>query len=225
MYFAKSVSEFWRRWHISLSTWFRDYLYIPLSGNRLGRWKKYRNLMITFCVSGLWHGASWNYVAWGALNGCYQVIGDYTKDFRDKVKSFLHINTQCWSYRFFQGVITFSLVDFSWLFFRANGLKTALQMLRHMLGRFGPVSMLDTKNVLGIATLSLDEKDFYLLLIAIALLIAIDFLKDRISLRTALLRQNLVFRYAVYYCIIFIILIFGVYGPQFDASTFIYFQF
>lgn len=152
-------------------------------------------------------------------------VHDYTKDFRDKVKSFLHINTQCWSYRFFQGVITFSLVDFSWLFFRANGLKTALQMLRHMLGRFGLVSMLDTKNVLGIATLSLDEKDFYLLLIAIAVLIAIDFLKDRIPLRTALLRQNLVFRYAVYYCIIFIILIFGVYGPQFDASTFIYFQF
>ena len=224
-YFAGSVSEFWRRWHISLSTWFRDYVYIPLGGSRAGKWKKYRNLMITFCASGLWHGASWNYVAWGALNGFYQVIGDFTKDFRDKVKRLLHMNTQCWSYRFFQGVITFVLVDFAWLFFRANGLSAALGMLRHMLSTPGLFSMLNTDNVLGLATLSLDEKDFYVLLISIALLAAVDFMRDRICLRTALLRQNLVFRYAVYYCILFSILIFGIYGPEFDASTFIYFQF
>lgn len=224
-YFAKSVSEFWHRWHISLSTWFRDYLYIPLGGNRMGKWKKYRNLMITFCVSGLWHGASWNYVAWGALNGFYQVIGDFTKGFRDGVQKFLHINTRCWSYNFFQGMITFVLIDFSWLFFRANGLKTALGMLRHMFGTPAPFSMLDCNTALGIATLSLSEKDFYVLLTAIALLAAVDSLKDRICFRTALLRQNLVFRYTFYYCIIFVILILGIYGPEFDASTFIYFQF
>ena len=89
----------------------------------------------------------------------------------------------------------------------------------------GFFSLLNTDNVLGLATLSLDEKDFYVLLISIALLAAVDFLRDRICLRTALLRQNLVFRYAVYYCILFSILIFGIYGPEFDASTFIYFQF
>ena len=224
-YFAKSVAEFWRRWHISLTTWFRDYLYIPLGGNRMGKWKKYRNLMITFCISGLWHGASWNYVVWGALNGLYQVIGDLTKNFRDGVKRFLHVNTQCWSYRFFQGVITFILVDFSWLFFRANGVADALVMLRHMISTPEFFSMFNTDNVLGIATLSLDEKDFYVLLIAIVVLFMIDFLKDKIHLRTVLMRQNLVFRYAVYYCILFTILIFGIYGPEFDASTFIYFQF
>lgn len=224
-YFAKSVAEFWRRWHISLSTWFRDYLYIPLGGNRVGKWKKYRNLMITFCVSGLWHGASWNYVVWGALNGFYQVIGDITKRFREGVKRLLRINAQCWSYRFFQGIITFVLVDFAWLFFRANGLRAALGILRHMLVTPGLFSMLDGNTTLGISTLSLDEKDFYVLLIAIALLVVIDFLRDRICLRTTLLRQNLVFRYAVYYCILFVILIFGIYGPEFDASTFIYFQF
>lgn len=94
-----------------------------------------------------------------------------------------------------------------------------------MLRSFGLVSMLDSKKILGVATLSLDEKDFSVLLIAIILLAVIGFLKDRIDLRAALLRQNLVFRYAVYYCILFVILIFGVYGPGFDASTFIYFQF
>ena len=72
-YYATTVSEFWRSWHISLTTWFRDYVYIPLGGNRCGRWKKYRNLLLTFAVSGLWHGAGWNFVVWGVLNGLYQV--------------------------------------------------------------------------------------------------------------------------------------------------------
>ncbi len=181
--------------------------------------------MITFCVSGLWHGANWNFVVWGALNGFYQVFGDCTKHLRNKGKKLLHINTDCWSYRLFQRAITFVLIDFAWLFFRANGLSAALGMLRQMLSSPNPVSMLDSETAFGINTLSLDEKDFYLLLIAIAFLIIIDYLKDRICLRTTLLKQNIVFRYAVYYCIIFIILIFGVYGPSYDASTFIYFQF
>lgn len=73
--FLQSIAEFWQRWHISLSTWFRDYLYIPLGGNRKGTLRKYLNVLVTFAVSGLWHGAQWNYMAWGLLNGLYQVIG------------------------------------------------------------------------------------------------------------------------------------------------------
>lgn len=143
-YFATTVSGFWRRWHISLSTWFRDYLYIPLGGNRCGKLKKYRNLMITFGLSGLWHGASWHYVVWGCLNGVYQVFGDLTKNLRKKIRNLFHINTECWSYRFFQGLITFSLIDFAWLFFRAASLKEALHMIVHGLRNFGPLSMLDS---------------------------------------------------------------------------------
>ena len=74
-----SVAEFWRRWHISLSTWFRDYLYIPLGGNRKGKVRKWFNLMVVFLVSGLWHGASWHYVFWGGLNGAYQVLGEWMR--------------------------------------------------------------------------------------------------------------------------------------------------
>ena len=220
-YYARSVAEFWRRWHISLSTWFRDYVYIPLGGNRGGKWQKYRNLMITFFVSGLWHGASWNFVAWGVLNGFYQVVGELTKGLRDWLKRLLRINTECWSYHFFQGLITFALIDFAWLFFRANGLRAALGMLRHMIRAPGLFSLLGA----NAAALALDRKDLFVLLVAIGILAVVDLLKDKIQLRTALLRQNLVFRYIVYYCIIFVILIFGVYGPEFDASTFIYFQF
>lgn len=224
-YFSKSVSEFWRRWHISLSTWFRDYVYIPLGGNRRGKLRKYWNVMITFCLSGLWHGASWNYVVWGALNGLYQVVGDGSKKLRASLTRLFCVNTKCFSYRFFQGLITFGLIDFSWLFFRAASFKTAVMMLLHTLRNPGLLSMLDTENVLGIHTLALDEKDFYVLLAAIGILLVVDLLKERIHFRTLLLRQNLLFRYLVYYVIFFVILIFGIYGPEFDASTFIYFQF
>lgn len=224
-YFATSVKEFWRRWHISLSAWFRDYLYIPLGGNRNGKWKSYRNLLITFGLSGLWHGAGWKYIVWGGLNGLYQVIGDITKKYRENIQKILNINTQCWAYRFFQGIITFFLVDFAWLFFRASRLSIAYRMLKQMVSNFDWRSMLDTQTLLGLNTLSLEEKDFYVLLAAILVLIIVDFLKERVHLRTLLLRQNLAFRWLVYYSIIFTILILGVYGPDYDASEFIYFQF
>lgn len=224
-YYARSVSEFWRRWHISLTTWLRDYVYIPLGGNRCGKWKKYRNIMVTFGLSGLWHGASWNYVAWGCLNGFYQVIGDITGNVRQKLLRLLKINISCWSFHFFQGIITFLLVDFSWLFFRAASLKTALHMLLHGVHNFGPVSMLDTSKVFGINTLTLDEKDFFVLILAIVVLGIMDALKEKVHIRDWLLSQNMIFRYVIYYGILFFILIFGIYGPEFDASTFIYFQF
>src|SRR6185369_6184807 len=81
-YWARSIGEFWHRWHISLSTWFRDYLYIPLGGNRVSKWRWYTNLMVTFLVSGLWHGANWTFVAWGALHGTYLVTSIWTESVR-----------------------------------------------------------------------------------------------------------------------------------------------
>lgn len=224
-YFATSVSEFWRRWHISLTTWLRDYVYIPLGGNRGGKWKKYRNIMVTFGLSGLWHGASWNYVAWGCLNGFYQIIGDITGNMRCRIQRFFKIDTKCWSFRLGQGIVTFLLVDFSWLFFRAVSLKTALHMILHSIRNFGPVSMLDTSKIFGINTLALDEKDFFVLVLAVIVLGIFDVVKEKVNIRTWILSQNMIFRYVLYYVIIFTILIFGIYGPEFDASTFIYFQF
>lgn len=224
-YFAHSVAEFWRRWHISLTSWFRDYVYIPLGGNRGGKLKKYRNILITFLLSGLWHGASWHFVVWGFINGMYQVAGEVTKGCRTRVQKLLRVNTNCFSYQLFQSVVTFALVDFSWLFFRAGGLKEALIMILHSLRNFGAVSLIDTGKVLGLATFTMDEKEFYVLLLAILLLAAVDILKGRMDIRGVILRQNLVFRYAFYYIAIFTILIFGVYGSEFNAAAFIYFQF
>ena len=109
-YLSKSVGEFWRRWHISLSSWLRDYIYIPLGGSRGASFRVYLNLMITFLVSGIWHGSTWNFLIWGMLHGFYQCIGRLSKPFLEKIKIPVFIRI----------VITFCLVTFAWIFFRAS---------------------------------------------------------------------------------------------------------
>jgi alginate O-acetyltransferase complex protein AlgI len=126
-YFSRSVGEFWRRWHISLSTWFRDYVYIPLGGNRVTLPRHYANLMITFVVSGLWHGANWTFVAWGFLHGLYLIAAQYTGRL-GKLPPF------------FKVIVTFSLVTFAWIFFRANTLADSWYIATHLLppGKLDP---------------------------------------------------------------------------------------
>ena len=225
-YFATTVSGFWRCWHISLTTWFRDYVYIPLGGNRRGRARKYRNLLLTFGASGLWHGAGWNFVAWGLLNGLYQVAGDLTGALRQRLGEGLHVRRDCGSHRLLQGLVTFGLVDFAWLFFRAESLAAALGMLAHGMRNIGLYGFFSPDNLLGIQTMALSEKDFFVMLLGLAALMLVDYGKKRgVDFKAALARQNVWFRWMVYYMIVFSVLVFGVYGPTYDASAFIYFQF
>lgn len=225
-YYATSVSEFWRSWHISLTTWFRDYIYIPLGGNRCGRLKKYRNILLTFSLSGLWHGAGWNYVAWGLLNGLYQVVGDMTKQLRGRLKEALHIRTECGSYHLLQGLVTFVFVDIAWLFFRADNMTAACRMIRQSVANIGLLTFFDPNNIFGINTMALPQKDFFVLLVSLIALMLVDYWKkQKKDIKGALDRQNIWFRWLVYYGLIFAVVIFGVYGPEYDASTFIYFQF
>lgn len=134
-YFSKSVAEFWNRWHISLGTWLRDYVYIPLGGNRRGITRKYRNKILVFLISGLWHGANWTFLAWGGVNGSYQIISEAWKNRNgtfDKgfgVKSFF-------GYKAFQIGITFLLIDFSWIFFRSESLNKAFRMIQQIFMHF-----------------------------------------------------------------------------------------
>ncbi len=129
-YFSKSISEFWRKWHISLSTWFRDYLYIPLGGNRGSKLKNYQNLLIVFTLSGLWHGAKWTFIIWGIIHGMMLVFAQIFDSITPKIdlKSpklpFLSTFKSCFSI-----LITFVLVSFTWIFFRANGLSNALSVI------------------------------------------------------------------------------------------------
>ena len=119
-YCAKSIKEFWNRWHLSLSTWFRDYLFFPLGGSRCSTLKRYRNVMIVFLVSGLWHGADWTFVIWGALHGVYQVLGYITINARKKMFEKFGWNWDSKWHGMLQTAVTFVLADFAWLFFRAN---------------------------------------------------------------------------------------------------------
>lgn len=129
-YLAESVSEFWRKWHISLTSWFKDYLYIPLGGSRKGKLRKYLNKLIVFLVSGLWHGAQWSFVAWGGINGLYQIIGEILQPARDKAVSLLKLNRNTFSHRMMHIACTFALVDLSWIFFRANRFLDAFNIIK-----------------------------------------------------------------------------------------------
>ena len=131
-YRAKTIKEFWGRWHISLSTWFRDYLYFPLGGSRCAKWKHMRNLFIVFLVSGLWHGAAWTFVIWGALHGLYQIVGIITLPYRNKCLEKIHFSPNGKLVGCLRTFVTFVLVDFSWLFFRANNTSDMMVLLRSL---------------------------------------------------------------------------------------------
>ena len=221
-YLATSVADFWRRWHISLTSWFRDYIYFPLGGSRCSRWKRYRNIMVVFLVSGLWHGAAWTYVIWGGLNGLLQIIGDILKPAREKALSRLGIPTKSFGHRLVQILITFVLVDIAWVFFRAHDLPAAFHIIRSSFTVWNPWLLFDgTLYMLG-----LEQADFWIMIVSILILAAVDILHVKgIAIRDALLSWPLPVRWAIVYGALFWILIFGVYGPAFDATSFIYFQF
>ncbi|MBR2759590.1 MAG: MBOAT family protein [Solobacterium sp.] len=221
-YLSTSVAEFWRRWHISLTSWFRDYIYFPLGGSRCAKWKKYRNIMIVFLISGLWHGANWTYVVWGGLNGAMQVIGDLFRPIRKKITAALKVNPDAFGVQLMKGILTFILVDFAWTFFRAATINEAFAIIRSWFAVFNPWVLFDGT----LYTLGLNMTDFWLMVLSILVLLGVDVMHARgISIRQSLLKQPVLVRWAVYYAAILAILVFGVYGPGYNAANFIYFQF
>lgn len=222
-YFACSIRDFWSRWHISLSTWFRDYLYIPLGGNRRGRVRKSVNIMIVFLASGLWHGADWSYVVWGGIHGAYQVIGDYLASFREKCIRKLRVNTACFSWKFLQTAVTFILVVFAWIFFRADSIGDALQYIRRIWVRPTPWVLFNGE----IFTLGLDRPEMNILLVSICMLGLVDLVRYRkkMTLDVFLMQQNLWFRGGIMIGLVVLIFVCGKYGVGFDPQQFIYFQF
>ena len=222
-YFAMNIKDFWNRWHISLSTWFRDYLYIPLGGNRKGNFRKNINKMIVFVISGLWHGASWRFVIWGGMHGFYQVIEDVSASWRRSLIKKFNINTTCFSWRLLQAIITFILVDFAWIFFRADSIIDALRFIKRIIIRPTPWLLFNG----GIFTLGLDRIEMNILLFSLLLLFLVDLIKykKRIMIDAFLMEQNMWFEWLVIIMLVLMIFIFGEYGPAFDAQQFIYFQF
>ena len=221
-YLSGSVAEFWRRWHISLTSWFRDYLYIPLGGSRKGRLRKYVNTMIVFLVSGLWHGADLTFVIWGGLNGAFQVIGDLLKPVKKHLADRVGLRPGRFCNRLLRGVITFLLVDFTWLFFRAADLKEAWSVLRSIALVHNPWILLDG----SLLTVGMDAPNFFLMLAAIGVLLAADICRRRgVCIRERIQRQDGWFRAVFIALVIVFLLQFGVWGAAYNEASFIYFQF
>ncbi len=220
-YLSLSIHEFWKNWHISLTSWFTDYLYIPLGGNRKGKVRKYLNVLIVFLVSGLWHGSAWTYVIWGGLNGVYMVLEEAFKPIRDKLCQSLSIDRSNVFYKASAWIGTFMLVDFSWLFFRASDLSQAVGLLRQTKANPG-ISQL----VKLLSGLSVSTETAVVLLVGILILFAADLqIKRQKNVFQMVLKSHFAFRYATYALLLFAILFFGIYGYEYAQTAFIYFQF
>ena len=222
-YFAQSVTEFWHRWHISLSTWLRDYVYISMGGNRCSKWRQYWNILVTFMVSGLWHGANWTFFIWGALHGIYQILEKELRPVIRKINGYCHTKTASFGYRFAKAAVTFALVDFAWIFFRADSVKQALHYVKRM------ISFCDMWSLFygSLYTMGLDVQEIHILMIGLTGLIVVDclqYLKQK-KIAELLMGQWCVFRWAILICLIVSCIVFGYYGQGFESANFIYLQF
>jgi len=214
-YFSASIQEFWRRWHISLSTWFRDYLYFPLGGSRKGTLRLYFNQMTVFAVSGLWHGAANHYLAWGLLHGGYQVCGRMVrpllKPLRDRLDA--HPVTRA-LHRLCAMGMTFGLTCLAWVFFRADSVSHAFRILARLTGR----------GVFDLTALGLSMPVLKLIALALVLLLLWDLTAKKYSL-VARISDTVWLRWLFWTALVLIVLCFGAYGSGYNAAEFVYFQF
>lgn len=217
-YFSKSISEFWKRWHISLSSWFKDYLYISLGGNRVPVPRWYFNLFIVFLVSGLWHGANWTFVIWGALHGIYLITSILTAKLRGKIVKQVGLNESPLLHKYLKVLVTFSLVCFSWIFFRANNLSDAFYMVTHLFSGWNV--LFESPALWSAITLGM-PKTFIISVVFISMMEMIHLLQRHGSVRQMISELPVWQRWPLYYITVLIILAFGVY----DNTPFIYFQF
>ena len=215
-YSAKNIREFWTRWHISLSTWFRDYLYISLGGNRVSLPRWYFNVFIVFLISGFWHGANWTFIAWGALHGCYAIFGAFTLKARERISHGLGIVKIKWLHEPLQVLSTFTLVTLAWIFFRSANISDALYMLQQVPAAIGDIiSGIAGKTPLEVKT------SWGMAFAVIGVLEAIHLVQRKNNILSLINGRPLYVRWAAYYALILAIIFLGV----FDNRQFIYFQF
>lgn len=220
-YLALSITDFWSRWHISLTNWFKDYLYIPLGGNRKGKVRKYINIFIVFLLSGLWHGASWHFVAWGVIHGVMRIVDDLTAKLRDKIYSKLGFKEDDFGLKIYKITVTFFLVCLAWVFFRAQSVGQAVSIIKNMF-KWNPWVLTDG----SLLNVALDAKEMNVLIVALAILLIVDICRYRnVKLLELFAKQNWIFKGSIIIVTIMAILLFGIYGSNYNAASFIYFQF
>jgi D-alanyl-lipoteichoic acid acyltransferase DltB (MBOAT superfamily) len=217
-YFSKSIPEFWRRWHISLSTWFRDYLYISMGGNRVSIPRWYINLFVVLLICGLWHGANWTFIVWGGLHGLYLVFSAFTRDIREKIHKAMGLDRVPRLHNYFKVTVTFSLVCFAWIFFRANSISDALYIISHLFIGWGGLVVRTLKAAPFFGPLK-----FHLVVgvVSVGVLLLIHLSQEDNHFDQWLSEKRIGLRWAVYYSMVVAILLFG----NFGTKEFIYFQF
>ena len=218
-YFAESIRDFWRRWHLTLSNWLRDYVYIPLGGNQKGKVRQCINILVVFVVSGIWHGFGLNFVLWGILHGIYQVF----EIIFDRIGLPVNRKQGNRCSRVIKILITFVLVTFGWMLFRAQSVEQFLNLLRQMFSTWNPEAILDGN---AYYRMGLSRLQTLPLILGIAGLFVVDLLHERgISIRKKVSEYPIVLRWMIYLAVIMFILIFGTYGPAYADNQFIYGKF
>ena len=216
-YFAVSVQDFWRRWHMSLSAWLKDYVYIPLGGNRGGTLRKYINLFLTFLVSGFWHGEGVKFIFWGVLHACYQILGTLTRKSRDRIYEALAMPRGTFAWRLYRTAGTFFWVMTAWIIFRADSLRAGLHMIRSMVTVFNPWILLN-----GTLETFMPYQQWELLTASLLILLAVSRVQEKMSVRDWIARQHITIRWGLALGCAAVIIVFGTYGFGYDAQAFIY---
>lgn len=210
-YFATSVADFWRKWHISLSTWFRDYVYFPCGGSRCSTLKTYRNLIITFLVSGLWHGAAYNFILWGGYHGLNQILGKLLQPTKDAYRKVLHIGDTSMVRKVWDIALTFSLIAYGWMLFYAPDMQFIVDV---------------TKGYLNLGAPYIHQTTIFFFAIGFAILLVHDFIDEYCSSRISEFENNhpklsVVWQYVRFATLAIMIVWIGVLG----GGQFIYFKF
>ena len=215
-YLSTSVRGFWRRWHISLTSWFKDYLYIPLGGNRCSKIRHLINIFIVFAISGLWHGASLTFLIWGIINGIYLIIGQVLSPVYAKIKEKLKVNENNRLLILLKGISTFILISLSWIFFRSENIEQAFLAFKMVFTSSQPH--------ISYQQMGINLSNMIVLGTSLLLLSYVDVFTRKIDLISEI-NKKLWLTYAICLTLIISVLIFGVYGPGYDPIDFVYFKF
>jgi len=210
-YLSKSITEFWKRWHISLSTWFKDYLYFPLGGNRVSKPRWMFNIFLVFLVSGIWHGANYTFMLWGVLHGFYMIISAVSVNAREKITGWIGLKKITKIHSSLKIIITFILVDIGWVFFRANNIHDVIYIFTHLF----PIAL----KFHGI-NIGLDWTDLIIAICSIVVLMTVHIVQEYYDTKK-FFEKHLWIKWIIYIILILCILLFGV----FKNRAFIYFQF
>ena len=237
-FFAKNAGDFWRRWHITLGAWLKDYVFYPISiskfsldlnkkarkrfGNEFGRIVSSAiPILAVWLLTGIWHGPDWKYVTWGLFHGILIMLSMIFTPYNEKLVQKLHIKTECFSFRLFQMGRTFLLCCLGRVFFRADDFASAVGILKRACTGIGWYRLANGK----IYNYGLNQANMTVVIVAMLVLLTVSILQEKMDVLEALKKQNLVFRWVLIYALLLAVVIFGMYGPGYDPSAFIYEKF